>query len=418
MNALSSKRRVVITGLGVITPVGNTIDTFWDSLVRGRSGIRTLSRLDASIFPSKVAGEVLDFAPEAFFEPKEARRMDRFVQFAVAAADGAVKDSRLDMAAEEPERVGVLVGSGIGGLQTIEEQHAKFLQRGPRGISPFFIPMLIVDMASGLISIRHGMRGPNFCVVTACATAAHSIGAAYYSILHDDADVFVTGGSEAAITNTGFGGFCSMNALSTSFNDEPTRASRPFDARRDGFVMAEGAGVIVIEELQHALKRNAPIYAELVGFGMSGDAYHMAAPEPEGRGAEQAMRMALKNAGIAPSDVGYINAHGTSTPLGDISEVLAVKRIFGEDTKVMMCSTKSVTGHTLGAAGGIEMAATLLAMKHGIIPPTINQEFPDEKCTIDCVPNQAREANVSVAMSNSFGFGGHNASILVRGYRG
>ncbi len=414
----ASARRVVITGMGVISCIGNTLESFWDNLVHGRSGVTALRVVDPEKFSSKIAGQVLDFNPEEFFDPKEARRMDRFVQFAMAAADRAVADSRLDMSTEDPARVGVYVGSGIGGLDTIEKQHQRFVARGQRGISPFFIPMMIVDMAPGLISIRHGMKGPNLCVVTACATAAHSIAMAFRGIKFGDADVFVTGGTEAAITDLGMGGFCSMNALSTGFNDEPVRASRPFDLKRDGFVMAEGAGIVVIEELQHALARNAQIYGEILAVGMSGDAYHMAAPEPEGRGAEQAMRMAFAQSGVRPEDVQYINAHGTSTPLGDISEVQAVQRLFGAATKTMMCSTKSMTGHTLGAAGGIELVATCLAIKHGIVPPTINQEFADERCTVDCVPNEARAVQVETAISNSFGFGGHNASVLVRRFKG
>lgn len=413
-----SARRVVITGMGVVSCIGNTLESFWDSLVHGRSGITPLRAVDPEKFPSKIAGQVLDFNPEEFLDPKEARRTDRFLQFAIAAADKAIAHSRLDMSKEDPTRVGVYVGSGIGGLKTIEEQYQRFTARGQRGVSPFFIPMMIVDMGAGMISIRHGMRGPNLCVVTACATAAHSIAMAFRGIKFGDADVFVTGGTEAAITDLGMSGFCSMNALSTAFNDEPTRASRPFDEKRDGFVMAEGAGIVVLEELQHALHRNAPIYGEILAVGMSGDAYHMAAPEPEGRGAEQAMRMALAQAGITPAEIQYINAHGTSTPLGDISEVQAVQRLFGTDAKVMMCSTKSMTGHTLGAAGGIELVATCLAMQHGIVPPTINQEFPDPRCKVDCVPNEARTVQVETAISNSFGFGGHNASIIVRRYQG
>lgn len=409
-----STRRVVITGLGVISPVGNTLDTFWDSLINGRSGITQLTVVDPEKFPSKIAGQIHDFDPEAFFEPKEARRTDRFIQFAIAAADNAVADSKLDMSQEDPHRIGVIVGSGIGGLKTIEDQQHRFARRGPRGISPFFIPMMIVDMASGMISIRHGMKGPNLCVVTACATAAHSIATAYRSILFNDADVYVAGGSEAAVTDLGIGGFCSMNALSTNYNDEPHRASRPFDAGRDGFVMSEGAGVVILEELEHARARNAHIYGEVLAVGMSGDAHHMAAPEPDGRGAEYAMRMALDQSGVNPAEIDYINAHGTSTPLGDISEVSAVHRIFGSDTDLMMCSTKSMTGHTLGAAGGIELVATCLSMENGIVPPTINQENQDPQCIVDCVPNEAREHQVRTAMSNSFGFGGHNASILVR----
>ena len=415
MNSFSN-RRVVITGLGVITPIGSSLETFWDSLVNGKSGVKPLSFIDPESFPSKVAGEVRDFNPDDFFDRKEARRMDRFVQFACAAADMAVKDSKLNMENEDPTRAGVIVGSGIGGLNTIERQHERFMKRGPRAISPFLIPMMIVDMAAGQISIRHGMKGPNFCVVTACATAAHSIATAFRSIKFGDAEIFVSGGAECAITALGVGGFSNMNALSTSFNDEPERASRPFDEKRDGFVLSEGAGIAVIEELEHAKKRGAHIYAEILAVGMSGDAYHMAAPETEGRGAEQAMRMALAQSGLAPKDIQYINTHGTSTPLGDISETLAVNRLFGEDSKVMVNSTKSMTGHTLGAAGGIELAATCLTIQNEIIPPTINNEFPDPRCKVDCVPNVAREAKVTTALSNSFGFGGHNASILVRKY--
>jgi len=411
-------RRVVITGMGVVSCIGNTLESFWDNLLHGRSGVTPLRAVDPEKFSSKIAGQVLDFNPEEFLDPKEARRTDRFLQFAIAAADKAIAHSRLDMAKEDPARVGVYVGSGIGGLKTSEEQYQRFSARGQRGVSPFFIPMMIVDMGAGMISIRHGMKGPNLCVVTACATAAHSIAMAFRSIKFGDAEVFVSGGTEAAITDLGMSGFCSMNALSTSFNDEPSRASRPFDEKRDGFVMAEGAGIVVLEELQHALARNATIYGEILAVGMSGDAYHMAAPEPEGRGAEQAMRMAFEQSGLRPSDVQYINAHGTSTPLGDISEVQAVQRLFGTDAQVMMCSTKSMTGHTLGAAGGIELVATCLAMQHGLVPPTINQEFPDPRCNIDCVPNEARAVQVETALSNSFGFGGHNASIIVRRFKG
>jgi len=407
-------RRVVVTGLGAISSVGNTLDTFWDNISNGRSGVGPLTAVDPDNFPSKIAGQVNDFNPEDFFDPKEARRTDRVIQFAVAAADNAVADSKLDMSQEDPHRCGVIVGSGIGGLNTIEEQQQRYARRGTRAISPFLIPMMIVDMSAGMISIRHNMKGPNLCVVTACATAAHSIATAFRSIIFNDADVYVAGGSEAALSVLGIGGFCSMNALSTNYNDEPQRGSRPFDSGRDGFVMSEGAGIVILEELEHAKARGAHIYGEILAVGMSGDAHHMAAPEPQGRGAECAMRMALDQSGINPAEINYINAHGTSTPLGDISEVSAVHRIFGKDTSVMMCSTKSMTGHTLGAAGGIELIATLLSMQNGIVPPTINQENQDPDCMVDCVPNQAREVQVSTAMSNSFGFGGHNASILIR----
>ena len=410
----SSERRVVITGIGLVTSVGSTPETFWNSVVNGKSGIKTLTGLNPDNYPSKVAAQVLDFDPLKYFEAKDARRIDRFSQFAVAAAESAVEDSKLDMTKEDPSRVGVMVGSGIGGLATIEEAHTRFLKRGTRGVSPFLIPKMIVDLAAGHISIRHGMKGPNLCVVTACATAAHSIAMAFRSIKFNDAEVYVTGGTESAITALGMSGFSNMNALSSSFNDEPERASRPFDKDRDGFVMSEGAGIVLLEELQHALDRNAPIYGEILAVGMSGDAYHIAAPEADGKGAEQAMRMALKQSGVAPSEVEYVNAHGTSTPLGDISECLAINRVFGEDSHVMVGSTKSMTGHTLGAAGGIEIIATCLAMQKGIVPPTINNENQDERCKVDCVPNIARDVQIKTAMSNSFGFGGHNASILVR----
>ena len=410
----SSERRVVITGMGLITSVGNTPETFWNSVVNGKSGIKTLTGLNPDEYTSKVAGQVLDFDPLKYFDAKDARRIDRFSQFAVAAAEHAVEDSKLDMTKENPTRVGVMVGSGIGGLATIEEAHARLLKRGPRGVSPFLIPKMIVDLAAGHISIRHGMKGPNLCVVTACATAAHSIAMAFRSIKFNDAEVYVTGGTESAITALGMSGFSNMQALSTSFNDEPERASRPFDKDRDGFVMSEGAGIVVIEELQHALDRNAPIYGEILSVGMSSDAYHIAAPEAEGKGAEQAMVMALNQSGVAPSEIEYVNSHGTSTPLGDISECMAINRVFGEDSHVMVGSTKSMTGHTLGAAGGIEIIATCLAMQKGIVPPTINNENQDERCKVDCVPNVARDVQIKTAMSNSFGFGGHNASILVK----
>lgn len=412
----ANTRRVVVTGLGVISPVGNTVKDFWQALCAGRSGVTRLRLPNPERFTSQIAGQVLDFDPGRWCDPKEARRMDRFAQFAYAAASDAMADSGLVPENEDPARFGVVVGSGIGGMGTFENQHSALLEKGPRGVSPFFIPMLIGDIASGLISVKYGAQGPNYSVSSACATASHALGCAFRHIRCGEADIMLAGGAETGIIEMGVAGFCSMKALCTGFNDCPEKGSRPFDARRSGFVIAEGAGVVVLEELGHARRRGATIYGEILAVGMSGDAYHMVAPHPEGAGAELAMRAALQSAGIAPEQVDYINAHGTSTHLGDISEVKAVKRIFGENTRVMLCSTKSMTGHTLGAAGGIELIATLLAMRTGTVPPTINQEEPDPECAIDCVPNVARQARINYALSNSFGFGGHNASILAGRY--
>ena len=413
---MSFERRVVVTGMGVVSPVGNKVEDFWNNLAAGKSGITKLSIIDPEPYPSKIAGQVLDFDPSPYIDAKEARRMDRFTQFAVSAAVQAVEDSKLDPEQEDPSKVGVIIGSGIGGMQTFQDQYKTLLDRGASRVSPFFIPMLISDISSGIVSIRYNAQGPNYSVSSACATASHAIGSAFRAIKFGDADVMISGGAEAGIVSMGLAGFCSMKALCTGFNDEPEKGSRPFDKKRCGFVIAEGSGVVVLEELEHALKRGATIYGEIKAVGMSADAHHMVAPHPEGRGAEIAMRKALEQGGVKKEQIDYINAHGTSTHLGDISEVMAVKRLFGEDAKVMLCSTKSMTGHTLGAAGAIELIATLLAMRNSLVPPTINQEGPDPECQVDCVPNVARKANVDYALSNSFGFGGHNASVLVAKY--
>ncbi len=409
------RRRVVVTGAGVISPVGNTIEQFWDSLKNGRSGIRRLTHFDVSRYSSQVAGTVEDFNPEDYFSSKEARRMDRFVQFALAASKMALESSGIDLDRTDLERVGVLIGSGVGGMTTIEDQHIIFLEKGPRRLSPFFIPMLIANMASGVVAMNFGLKGPNSAVSTACATGTHAIGDAYRIIERDEADAILAGGSEAALTPIGFGGFCAMRALTTSRNDDPERASRPFDRTRDGFVMSEGAGVVALEELEHARKRGAKIWGEVIGYGMSADAYHMTAPAPDGDGALRSMRAALRSAGISPDAVSYINAHGTSTPLNDKLETEAVKSLFGDHAyKLAISSTKSHMGHLLGASGGVEAIATLLAIGNGVVPPTVNYEEPDPECDLDYVPNISREMAVEYAMSNSFGFGGTNATLVFK----
>lgn len=402
--------------MGVISPLGNNKEDFWSSLSRGKSGVRELTHFDAGAFASRIAGEVSDFEPYPRLGKKESRRMDRFTQFAVVAALDAVEDARLNLDEEDVNRIGVLIGSGIGGLTTIEKQHNILLEKGPSKVSPFFIPMLIVNMASGQVSIKLGVKGPNSCVATACASASHAIGDSYRIIQRGEAEAMIAGGSEAAITRLGVSGFCAMKALSTR-NDEPEKASRPFDKMRDGFVMGEGAGIVVLESLEHARGRKAHIYGEVVGYGMSGDAHHITAPSLEGEGAARSMRLALNDAGLEPGDVDYINAHGTSTSLNDKFETMAIKAVFREYAgKVAVSSTKSMTGHLLGAAGGVELIACLLAMERNLIPPTINYEYPDPECDLDYVPNRARKAEVRVAMSNSLGFGGHNATLLVRRY--
>lgn len=415
-----NSRRVVITGVGIISPIGNTKDEFWKGLIEGRSGADTLKAFDPAPFSSHIAAEVKNFDPTPCISPKELKRIDKFIQYAICAAKMAVQDSGIDAAKTDLCRAGVYIGSGIGGLHTIEEQHAAFLERGrEKGasrITPFLIPMLIVNMASGMVSIMLGFKGPNSAVATACATGNHAIGDAFRIIKLDEADVMVAGGAEAATTKMGFGGFCAVRALSTR-NDDPQHASRPFDKERDGFVIGEGAGVVILEELNHALARNAPIYAEMIGYGMSGDAYHMTAPHPTGDGAIRCMLAAIKNAGISPDDVDYINAHGTSTQLNDAIETKAIKATFGDRAyKIAVSSIKSMTGHMLGAAGGAECISTALSLKEGIIPPTINYEYPDPACDLDYVPNKARKQDIKVAISNSFGFGGHNATIVLKKY--
>ena len=412
------KRRVVVTGLGALTPVGNTTDEFWDALQRGKSGIGPITRFDATGYPTRIAGEVRGFDPLTFVDRKEARRLDPYLQYAIAGAVMAVEDASLDVSKVDATRFGVLVGSGIGGITTLLDTHKVLIGKGPDRVSPFFIPMLIINMASGLISMRFGARGPNSSVVTACATGNHAIGDAARIIERDDADVMIAGGAEAIIVDLTFAGFCAMKAMSMR-NEEPTKASRPFDAGRDGFVCGEGAGLMVLESLPQARARDARIYGEVIGYGMTGDAHHMTAPDPEGDGAARAMAAALRDAGIGPTEVQYINAHGTSTPYNDKFETLAIKRVFGDHARrLAVSSTKSMTGHLLGAAGGIEAIATLLALHHGVLPPTINYETPDPDCDLDYVPNQARKQAIDVAMSNAFGFGGTNATLAFRRYPG
>jgi 3-oxoacyl-[acyl-carrier-protein] synthase II len=406
-------QRVVVTGMGVMTSLGQDLETFWGNLMEAKSGVGHIELFDVSDYPTQIAAEIKNFNFEPFFDKKEARRMDRFVQFAVVASLLALKDAALDIQTDtDPERVGVYVGSGIGGLSTWEEQFKILLEKGPKRVSPFFIPMMIANMASGQISIMTGAKGPNSTAVTACATGTHSIGDSYKMIQRGDADVMICGGAEATITPTGVAGFCALRAMSTR-NDDPTRASRPFDTGRDGFVMGEGSGVLILESLEHATKRGARIYAEVIGYGMSGDAHHMTDPDPDG--AARCMLKAIKDAGIAPEQIDYINAHGTSTPVGDRSETTAVKKAFGDHAyKVAISSTKSMTGHLLGAAGGVEALICGLALKNGIIPPTANLENQDPLCDLDYVPKVPRKADLQIVMSNSFGFGGHNATIILK----
>ncbi|NMM51287.1 beta-ketoacyl-ACP synthase II [Paenibacillus aquistagni] len=408
------KNRVVVTGMGVITALGSDLTTFWNHLLEGKSGVSLIESFDVSEYPTQIAASVKDFNPELYMDKKEVRRMDRFVQFAVAASKKAVEDAKLNMAEEDPERVGVIVGSGIGGLGTWEDQHHILIEKGAKRVSPFFIPMMIANMASGQVSMTLGAKGPNTAAVSACATGTHSIGDAYKIIQRGDADVMICGGAEATIRPLGLAGFCSMKAMSTR-NDEPEKASRPFDTGRDGFVMGEGSGVLIIESLEHALKRGANIYAEIIGYGMSADAHHITEPDPTG--AAHCMMRAIKDAGIDPSAVDYINAHGTSTPVGDRSETTAIKAALGEHAyKVAVSSTKSMTGHLLGAAGGIEAVICGLTLKNDMIAPTINLDNQDPECDLDYVPNVARQQDVNVTMSNSFGFGGHNATLVMKKY--
>src|SRR5216684_3137350 len=407
-------RRVVITGVGAVTPVGNTAEEFWAALIQGKSGIGPITRFDASPLPTKIAGELKGFDPLRYMDKKDDRKFDPFLKYAIACAAMAVEDAGLNVERVDRTRFGVLVGSGIGGITTLLESHKTLLEKGPDRVSPFFIPMLIVNMASGLVSMRFGAKGPNSSVVTACATGNHAIGDSFKIIQRGEADVMIAGGSEAIVVPLTIAGFCSMKAMSTR-NDEPAKAMRPFDADRDGFVCGEGAGLVVLESLDHALRRDGRIYAEIVGYGMTGDAHHMTAPDPEGDGAARAMTAALRDGGLDVTAVGYINAHGTSTPYNDRFETIAIKRVFGEHAKkVPISSTKSMTGHLLGAAGGIEAIATAFALHYGVLPPTMNYEKPDPECDLDYIPNQARKQEVEVALSNAFGFGGTNATLALK----
>jgi 3-oxoacyl-[acyl-carrier-protein] synthase II len=409
------KRRVVVTGVGAVTPLGSNVETTWDNIKKGISGIGPLTRVNADEYPAKVAAEIRDFNVEDFIDKKEARKMDRFTQYAVAASLMAVKDAELTITNENAPRVGVWIGSGIGGMETFENQFETFLNRGYRRVSPFFVPMMIPDMATGQVSITLGAKGFNSCTVTACATGTNSIGDAFKVIQRGDADVMVTGGAEAPITRMSVAGFCANTALST--NPDPKTASRPFDKNRDGFVMGEGAGIVILEELEHALARGARIYAEIVGYGATGDAHHITAPAPEGEGGARAMKMALDDANLQPEDIQYINAHGTSTEYNDKFETAAIKSVFGDHAyKLSVSSTKSMTGHLLGAAGGVEAIFTVLALKENILPPTMNLETPDPDCDLDYVPNEARQREITAAISNSLGFGGHNATIAFKKY--
>ena len=410
-----SRRRVVVTGLGLVSPVGVGVEESWAALCAGKSGIGPITLFDASTFPTRIAGEVKGFDPAQFMDRKEVRRNDRFIHFALAAAEMAMKDSGLDMAKEDADRVGCIVGAGMGGLGSIEDEHTTFMAKGVKKIGPFFIPSLIINLAPGQISIRYGMKGPNFSPVSACATGNHSIGDAMLYIERGMADVMVTGGCEATITPLGIGGFCAARAMSER-NDAPEKASRPFDKGRDGFVAGEGSGILILEEYEHARRRGARIYAELVGYGATADANHITSPAPEGEGGQRAMRMALRDAGISPEQVGYVNTHGTTTPQGDVAECQAINKVFGEHAKagLMVSSTKSMTGHLLGAAGGLEAVVTVMALARGVLPPTINVEEQDPECQLDVIPNQARERRVEYAMSNSFGFGGTNAVVLFK----
>ncbi|MHC1746161.1 MAG: beta-ketoacyl-ACP synthase II [Negativicutes bacterium] len=411
------KKRVVVTGLGAITPIGMGKQEFWQALLEGKSGVARITRFDPTDYTTQIAGEVKNFDATQYIDKKEAKRMDRFTQFAIAAAKMALEDSGLDLTTENLQRIGTVVGTGIGGIDTLNDQYKVLFDKGPNRISPFFVPMMIANMAAGQVSINMGLQGPCSCVITACATGTNSIGDAFKIIQRGDADVMFAGGTEAAVSPAAMAGFCSMKALSTR-NDEPEKASRPFDKGRDGFVMGEGAGIVVLESLEHAVARGAAIYAEISGYGTNADAYHITAPAPEGVQAAKCMELAVKDAGIQTTDVDYINAHGTSTPLNDKNETLAIKALFGDHAaKLAISSIKSMTGHLLGASGGIEFIATVLTVANDMIPPTINYETPDPELDLDYVPNTARKQAVNVALSNSFGFGGHNATLLVKKFQ-
>jgi len=417
MEADGGRTRVVVTGLGAVTPLGNSVPEYWRAICEGRSGVGPITRFDPKRLDCRIAAEVKGFDPLKVIEKKELKKLDLFIQYAIAAGVEAVESAKIDFSQVDPTRAGALIGSGIGGILSVLEWHKVLLEKGPSRVSPFFVPSLIVNMASGQLSIRYKLKGPNSSVVTACATGNHAIGDAFRIIQRGEADLMVAGGSEAIIDELPIGGFAQMKALSTR-NDEPTRASRPFDADRDGFVPGEGAGIVVLESLEHARRRGARIHAEIVGYGMTADAYHMTAPDPDGDGAVRAMAGALRDAGLRPEDVSYINAHGTSTPYNDKTETLAIKQVFGEHARrLAVSSTKSMTGHLLGAAGGIEAIATVLALQHGLLPPTINYETPDPECDLDYVPNAARKAEVDAAISNGFGFGGTNATLAFRRWR-
>ncbi len=407
-------KRVVVTGMGVVTPLGHGLSEYWQNLIQGKSGVDTITKFDPAGYVTKIAGEVKDFSAEDCMEKKEARHMDLFTQYAIAAAEKAVQHAELNFDAVHKDRAGVIVSSGIGGMETFQNQTRTLLEKGPRRISPFFIPMLITDIAPGHISIRYGLRGPNFSTVSACASSSHAIGEAFRNIQRGDADVMITGGAEATVTPLGIAGFNAMKALSTR-NEEPQKASRPFDKDRDGFVMGEGSGIIVIEKLEHALDRGAHIYAEIAGVGYTADAYHITAPAPDGAGAKSAMRRALKDAELSPADIDYVNTHGTSTLYGDVAEVNAIKQVFGEAAyKLNINSTKSMIGHLLGASGGVEFVTATLTMNHGMVHPTINQVNPDPEIDLDTTANKPKQREVRAAISNSFGFGGHNVSIVIK----
>jgi len=409
-----SKRRVVVTGLGIVSPVGNSLDSAWDAVTNGRSGIGKISHFDTTGYTTNIAGEVRDFDPKTWLPPKDAKRMDTFIHYGLSAAYMAMADANLEIDESNAERAGVLIGSGIGGVRGIEETAVELHKGGPRKVSPFYVPSTIINMVSGQLCILRGFKGPNFSAVSACASSNHSVGMAMRMIQYGDADIMVAGGAEHGCTPTSVAGFCSMKALSTR-NDDPTRASRPWDKDRDGFVIADGAGIMILEEYESAKKRGARIYCELAGFGASSDAYHMTAPSENGEGPSRCMAMAMRDAGVNPDQIDYVNAHGTSTPLGDLAETHAMKRALGDHAyKTMVSSTKSMTGHLLGAAGGVEAVFSVLALKHGVIPPTINLDEPGEGCDLDYVPNVAREKKIEVAMSNGFGFGGTNGTLVFR----
>ena len=411
-------RRVVITGIGMATPLGIGVDNVWQALLEGKSGAGPITRFDASNFSTRIACEVKDFDPTQWIEPRLSKTLDRFIQLAMTAAEIAFQDASPQFTESEAERVGVFVGAGLGGVETIENTMETLLARGPRRISPYFVPAIIVNLASGQISIRYNCKGPNLSQVSACSTGAHAIGDAFRTIRHGYADVMIAGGSEAAVSRLGVGGFCAAKALSKR-NDDPTKASRPFDGDRDGFVVGEGAGIVILEELERATKRGAKIYAEVAGYGLNGDAFHITQPAPEGAGAQRCMRMALDDAQVNPEEIEYINAHGTSTKVNDATETLAIKKVFGEHAyRTAVSSTKSMTGHLLGAAGGVETSITALALHRSVLPPTINYETPDPECGLDYVPNMAREKRIRVALSNSFGFGGTNACLVLRRFEG